>query len=299
MSAVDPCPDDLLARAPDELLGPADRAILDAHLARCADCRTALVIAAALRAEATTLVDDDLVVARLASRARQRTLTKGRHRLTGRRWRSVATALLLVGGAAAASVWHSRRASLPDVRFELGSGHPPDTQPRPPESSLPAEVSKAIPLSASVPAPTHRRRPIVADSASLLRQAREARASGDRARAIALYQRIEQRFEGSPSAAVAEIAVGTLLLEEQSDEGRSPRAALAEFDHYLASEPGGALREEALVGRARALESLGERAKALAAWRSFLDLYPRSLQASAARSHLAALRGSGPSAGER
>ena len=297
MSAVDPCPDDLLARAPDGLLGPADRAILDAHLARCADCRTALVVATALRSEATTLVDDDLVVARLASRARQRTPTKGRHRLTGRRWRSVATALLLIGGAAAASVWNSRRASPPEVRFEVAGSHPSETQPRPPESSLPAEVPEAIPLSASAPAPAHRRRPIVADSASLLRQAREARASGDRTRAIALYQRIEQRFEGSPSAAVAEIAVGTLLLEEQSDGGRS--AALAEFDHYLASEPGGALREEALVGRARALESLGERAKALAAWRSFLDLYPRSLQASAARSHLAALRGSGPSAGER
>jgi hypothetical protein len=298
MSAADLCPDDLLARAPDEFLGPAERAILDAHLARCADCRTALVVATALRSEATTLVDDDLVVARLASRARQRTPTKGRHRLTGRRWRSVATVLLLVGGAAAASVWKSRRASPPDVRFEVGS-HPPDTLRRPPESSLRAEVSEAIPLSASVPAPAHRRRPIVADSASLLRQAREARASGDRARAIALYQRIEQRFEGSPSAAVAEIAVGTLLLEVQSDGGRSPRSALTEFDHYLASEPGGALREEALVGRARALESLGERAQALAAWRGFLDLYPRSLQASAARSHLATLQGSGPSAGER
>jgi len=297
MSAVDLCPDDLLARAPDGLLGPAERALLDAHLARCADCRTALVVATALRSEATTLVDDDLIVARLASRARQRIPTKGRHRLTGRRWRSVATVLLLVGGAAAASVWNSRRASPPDVRVDVGS-HPPDTQPRPPESSVPAEVSEAIPRSASVPA-THRQRPIVADSASLLRQAREARASGDRARAIALYQRIEQRFEGSPSAAVAQIAVGTLLLEVPSDGGRSRRSALTEFDHYLASEPGGALREEALVGRARALESLGERAQALAAWRSFLDLYPRSLQASAARSHLVALQASGSSAGER
>ncbi|HTB57400.1 MAG TPA: hypothetical protein VLC06_05975, partial [Polyangia bacterium] len=72
----------------------------------------------------------------------------------------------------------------------------------------------------------------MADSASLLRQAREARASGDRARAIALYQRIEQRFEGSPSAAVAQIAVGTLLLEVPSDGGRSRRSALTEFDHY-------------------------------------------------------------------
>jgi hypothetical protein len=69
----------------------------------------------------------------------------------------------------------------------------------------------------------------------------------------------------------------------------NPRDALAAFDRYLAANPNGQLREQAMVGRAGALESMGDRPQAAAAWREVLASYPHSMSAPQARRRLIAL----------
>ena len=75
---------------------------------------------------------------------------------------------------------------------------------------------------------------------------------------------------------------GQLLLER----GR-PKEALAQFDRH--QKVGGDVGEEALAGRADALEQLGRTADAIAAWKSLLERYPGSIYAERARARLARL----------
>jgi 2-oxoglutarate dehydrogenase E2 component (dihydrolipoamide succinyltransferase) len=69
----------------------------------------------------------------------------------------------------------------------------------------------------------------------------------------------------------------------------NPRDAVAAYDRYLAANPNGALREQAMVGRAGAFESMGDRAQAATAWRALLAAYPHSMSAPQARRRLIAL----------
>jgi hypothetical protein len=160
----------------------------------------------------------------------------------------------------------------------------------PPELAAPAAALAQAPASgerAEVEPPAPRRASPAVDIDRLLAEARAARVRGDNARARTLYARVARLAAGKPAGAVAEIAIGLLLLERA--DGGDARAALEAFDRYLAAAPAGALREEAMAGRARALERLGERARAAAAWRELVDEHPRSLQAPLARRRLEAL----------
>ena len=105
--------------------------------------------------------------------------------------------------------------------------------------------------------------------------------AGDRPEARRLYEALVRRFPASGKAAVARVSLGTLLLEES--DPASARAALAAFDGYLAITRGGPLREEALVGRARAFARLGDTEGERAAWRALLQEFPGSVHAPLAR----------------
>jgi hypothetical protein len=70
------------------------------------------------------------------------------------------------------------------------------------------------------------------------------------------------------------------------DDGDAGRA-LSAFDGYLATGAG-SLREEAMVGRARALERLGRSAEEHAAWAALLERFPQTIHAERARGRLAA-----------
>ena len=74
--------------------------------------------------------------------------------------------------------------------------------------------------------------------------------------------------------------MGRLLL----DRG-DPAGALASFESYLATGSG-ELGEEAMVGRATALERLGRTAQAAGAWQALLAAYPETPFAAHARSRL-------------
>ena len=126
--------------------------------------------------------------------------------------------------------------------------------------------------------------PSTADgAAALFESATDARRQGSYARAIELQRELLSRYPRSNESHVARETMGKLLL----DRG-DPAGAFASFDAYL-SEGSGELGEEAMVGRATALERLGRSAQAADAWRGLLAAYPETSYAAHARSRLGSL----------
>jgi TolA-binding protein len=165
--------------------------------------------------------------------------------------------------------------------------------PRPEPSTVDVLVqTSAPPLAELSPATLHHasrtaRRalgsPAADGAASLFESATEARREGSYARAIELQRELLSRYPRSSESHVARETMGRLLL----DRG-DPAGAFASFEAYL-SEGSGELGEEAMVGRATALERLGRSAQAADAWRGLLAAYPETSYAAHARSRLGSL----------
>jgi TolA-binding protein len=117
----------------------------------------------------------------------------------------------------------------------------------------------------------------IASAARLFEQANTVRHRGQAVEASALYRELQAKF---PNSAEARLSVA-LVARMQLDQGESA-AALAGFDAYLSSSDT-ALREEAMVGRVRALQRLGHDEEARSAAQTLLELYPSSAFAPAAR----------------
>jgi TolA-binding protein len=112
----------------------------------------------------------------------------------------------------------------------------------------------------------------------------QARRAGWLSEAQQAYGELVTRFAGSREERTASVLLGQLTLE------RGQLAdALARFEGYLGTDPGGALAEEARLGRALALEQLGHRDDARQAWQDLLQKHPRSLHAGRARARLESL----------
>ncbi len=120
---------------------------------------------------------------------------------------------------------------------------------------------------------------------ALLAEAGRARAEGQLDRAASLYRRLQREFPGTPEALVSTVPLGRLLL----DSG-SARAALAAFDGYLRGMPRGPLVAEALYGKGRALEALGDGVEERRTWERLVTDQAGSAYAPHARRRLAALR---------
>ena len=124
--------------------------------------------------------------------------------------------------------------------------------------------------------------PRVDPAAALFADANRARRDGNADRAVTLYRSLQSRYPASSESELSRALLAQLLL----DRG-SPEAALAGFDRYLAQDAP-VLGAEALVGRARALEQLGKKAQAAAAWREVQSRFPGSVHARLAATRLAA-----------
>ena len=114
---------------------------------------------------------------------------------------------------------------------------------------------------------------------ALFERAGKLRREGRGEAAIAVYRRLEETFPDAREARLSFALAGQLLLERGQ-----PSEALAQFDRHL--KIGGEVDEEALVGRAAALEQLQRTADAIATWKSLLERHPGSVYAARARARL-------------
>jgi TolA-binding protein len=100
------------------------------------------------------------------------------------------------------------------------------------------------------------------------------------AEAVMAYEELQAKFPRSAEAALSHVVLARRYL------GQEPERALRHFDAYLRSEPHGALAQESLNGRARALGMLGRGTEERRAWQDLLRRYPESVYADRARERL-------------
>jgi tetratricopeptide (TPR) repeat protein len=287
---ADEHPEELIDRATRGALDPDAQATLDRHLAGCAVCAAQVSLAPRFEREIAPQPRDQVLDQRAFEaalhRMRQAPLVTQRRPLPWFRM-AAAAALLLFGATAAAAVigrWialrPARQAPAPAVEppAQRPPRHPveaaPAEEPAPPEP--PRAKLTARPKSAHAPA-----QPAIT-AAALFEQGEALRREGRTDAAIATYRRLQTTFPETAEARLSFAFAGQLLLKQ-----RRPADALAQFDRHL--KAGGEVGEEALAGRAAALEDLHRTSEAIAAWKSLLTRYPGSVYAGRARARLDAL----------
>jgi hypothetical protein len=310
VSVVDLHPENLLDREIRGELEPAERERLEAHLAQCATCRFERQLRAGFELELSrdsvppeiaglvdTLVKQSIAppVAGIAPRTRRVKLVL----------LAAAATLTLVAGAFA-STEAARRAiaplfgrqesttpngeALPATLTAVSHGAPlrssaaPGPVPSPVGVDPPAlpdlpESPRVVPV-AALPAP-----PTVVPPEGpgpLFGAEADARRRGDTARMLELHAELVARYPQSHETQVSRMMVARLLLDRGDAAG-----ALSGFDAYLRAGSG-ELREDALAGRATALERLGRTDEARRAWMALLDQYPNTAYGAHARARVEA-----------
>jgi TolA-binding protein len=311
MSVVDLHPEELIDKLADGSLTAAERERLLAHVSTCAACRFDLDVRRDFAAVAKELPPAVLVPGPSA-RDSQGSIpdvvpVAPRRRIRGPLLMLSLAAALVAGGSLAAfvarvvvapspattSVDESPAARPQGGRVTSPRRAEPDVA-RAPEAAAPAVAPSAEPAPASPLSPSSVEghsgahapssgKHATPTAAALFSSANQARRDGNTTRAIALYRALETEYPASPEARVSHVTLSRLLL----DRGDA-RSALDGFDEYL-SQGGAALGEEALVGRALALQKLGSRDAEVAAWREVLRRFPKSVHARLARSRLSDL----------
>lgn len=288
MTRFDLHPEDLLERAQRGSASATDLARLDQHLAECAVCRVERALGNQAALDVEPLRDEKLLVARMKRDVAERLKNPSQRR--GRR-KGAVIALSLVAAslasvAAAATIVIVKRDAAP-------SSVPVEAAPAPAkasESPKPTPMPKSEPASSPEPAPppdvAPKPAPVESGSASeLFSRANQARRDGKAKEAVRLYRALQERHAGSGEELVSRVALGRLLLDRLGDS----RGALVQFNSYLASPAGGALREEAMVGRALSLGRLGRAVEERSAWQALLDTWPKSTHRKRAQARLAEL----------
>jgi len=143
-------------------------------------------------------------------------------------------------------------------------------------TSAPAQLVPAVSLTPEPP----RAEDDPNGAPSLFAHANSARRQGEHARAAGLYRDLLARHPDAAEASATRVALGRLLL----DDGDAA-SALPFFETYLRSgDP--SLREEAMLGRARAQGRLGHVVEERAAWSALVQGYPQSIHAARAHARL-------------
>ena len=276
-------PEALIDRAMSGALDPEAQATLDRHLATCPVCADQLALAPRFERELAPQPRDealDLRAFEAAMRRMQQSPPVARRRPLPSwfRW-AAAAALLVVGVTGAAAVIGRRiapRPPIPSPVVQLPAARAPirPVEVAPAEAPAPPE-----PLPAKAAPAAHGSAQTAVTAAALFERGEKLRREGHAAAAIAIYRRLQATFPETPEARLSFAFAGQLLLEQ-----RRPADALAQFDRHL--KAGGEVGEEALAGRATALEQLHRTADAIAAWKSLLARYPGSVYAGRARARL-------------
>jgi anti-sigma factor RsiW len=267
-------PEETIDRALRGQLEPGERASLEQHLDGCSACAAHLKHASRFRAELDAPPRAELLERRALEGAVARMRATAIRRRSVPIWmRSAAAGLLLLAGAGAAAL--------------LGKSDPPPPPPAPAATPVhalgsPAQAPAPAPAPAETPPPNAALPPVstsTVSAAALFRRAGELRRQGRALPAIAVYRQLQRSHPQTREARLSFALAGQLLL----DGGRSGEA-LSQFDRYLAT--GSEVDEEALAGRASALERLGRTPDAAAAWKKLLDRHPDSVYAETARARL-------------
>ena len=132
-------------------------------------------------------------------------------------------------------------------------------------------------------------RPLVCRNELGYLRAEALRESGHLDEAVAAYKQLDRR--DAPSATRQNALYAAAQLERRLGK---LAAARSDFDRALAAAPGGALREEAMLGAMEAADRAGDHADAVAAAHRYLDAFPTGIGAAQARRLVAAERGDAP-----
>jgi TolA-binding protein len=298
MSVVDLHPEELLDRYSAGDLTDTETLRLRAHAQTCDACRFEIDARADFAAD---IARSPISVTPLfaAPREPERVAAPPRAVRRSRKpvWLLAAAITLLAGGSLAAVAlrvvpWPAPKTeTVPAAALALPEKSAPRAyrasrggrQEEAAPTSVPFEALPVAPPEAPHEEPA--RAKIDHTASELFHEATAARTRGDAARAIALYRTLEAGYPRSPEARLSYAMLGRLLL----DRGDA-RSALDGFESYLSQGGAGlALGEEALVGRALALQKLGAQGGEAAAWQEVLRRFPSSVHARLARSRLSAL----------
>lgn len=160
-------------------------------------------------------------------------------------------------------------------------------EPTPPVASLAVEDAEPVEapddVAAAAEAEEHRRHSKRNTPGALLSRAERARAEARHVRAAGLYRRLLRRHARSPEAEVARLGLARVLLDDLEE----PEEALVEFENYRADHPEGVLVQDADLGRAQALQEVGQPEERRAAWQQVADDHAGTPAGELARRRLA------------
>jgi TolA-binding protein len=273
-------PEELLDRERRGTLDADGLAKLDAHSKDCPACAFERRSAGDFSDELRASSDDSDLLDRVFEKALAEPLPSRDRKPP--RVLLIAVAAALVAAAAAAAVRFSRPAPTPppaadEPTLTLPEAPAPKTEPKAapsPEPEAEAETPEAPKSSATPRVPT---------AAELFASATRARHDKKDDEAIRLYRDLQRRYPDSREAKASRVVLGQLLLDRTD-----PNQALGEFDRYLDGGAKGTVTEEALVGRATALQKLGKKSEERAAWQELLVKFPNSVHAARAKQRIAA-----------
>jgi hypothetical protein len=299
VNVVDLHPENLLDREIRGELDGAERQRLQAHLALCPTCRLERQLRADFALELSRDSTPPGIASLVDSLARRSTeppapvavpLRKRRVRIV---LLTAAATLTVVAGALASTEagrravgpWLGREAAVtPNRERPSWAIHAPMRVPSAAVGldASPGEV-EAHAVVEHAPAPRAVAGAASADSPGRLFGAEaEARRRGDAARLLELHAQLIARYPQTREAQVSRMMVARMLLDRGDAAG-----ALSGFDAYLRAGSGD-LREDALAGRATALDRLGRTEEGRRGWMALLDQFPNTAYGAHARARVEA-----------